>query len=172
LGVGKARNSASGQFRLNGAGEKWQRERKVDEAKTTKTRRTTTIGHFPAEAVRPFLPSATTTIPSFRAGTNVSSPQSLFHAHPVLAALICLVVTVLILATLIGNCMVCLAIILVRKLKQQPANLLLVSLAVADFRSYALGLTIIVQCLRLFQCGPAGDANRARQHHRGPMASR
>jgi hypothetical protein len=29
--------------------------------------------------------------------------------------------------------MVCLAVCLVRKLKQQPANLLLVSLAVADF---------------------------------------
>jgi hypothetical protein len=39
----------------------------------------------------------------------------------------------MIVCTLIGNLMLCLAVYLVRKLKQQPANLLLVSLAVADF---------------------------------------
>lgn len=60
--------------------------------------------------------------------------SSLFRTHPILAVLLCLLVTVLILATLIGNSMVCLAVVLVRKLKQQPANLLIVSLAVADFR--------------------------------------
>ncbi|CAJ0585451.1 unnamed protein product, partial [Mesorhabditis spiculigera] len=38
----------------------------------------------------------------------------------------------MIMATLVGNAMVCLAVLLVRKLRQ-PANLLLVSLAVADF---------------------------------------
>jgi formate/nitrite transporter FocA (FNT family) len=39
----------------------------------------------------------------------------------------------MIVCTLIGNAMVCLAVFSVRRLKNQPANLLLVSLAVADF---------------------------------------
>jgi hypothetical protein len=42
-------------------------------------------------------------------------------------------VTILIVITLVGNLMVCFAISLVRRLKSQPANLLLVSLALADF---------------------------------------
>uniref|UniRef100_A0A914Y735 G-protein coupled receptors family 1 profile domain-containing protein n=1 Tax=Panagrolaimus superbus TaxID=310955 RepID=A0A914Y735_9BILA len=62
---------------------------------------------------------------SFFAGT-------LFNDHPMIAFLICFIVSLLILATLIGNAMVCLAIFMVRKLKSQPANLLLISLAMAD----------------------------------------
>lgn len=62
-----------------------------------------------------------------------STDPSLFKTHPFLASVICIIVTLMIVCTLIGNAMVCLAICLVRKLKQQPANLLLTSLAVADF---------------------------------------
>ncbi|KAI6176732.1 5-hydroxytryptamine receptor 1 [Aphelenchoides bicaudatus] len=62
-----------------------------------------------------------------------TSTSSLFDQHPFLTTFICVLVTLMILCTLIGNAMVCLAICLVRKLKQQPANLLLASLAVADF---------------------------------------
>uniref|UniRef100_A0A7E4W9Q2 G_PROTEIN_RECEP_F1_2 domain-containing protein n=1 Tax=Panagrellus redivivus TaxID=6233 RepID=A0A7E4W9Q2_PANRE len=58
---------------------------------------------------------------------------SLFDDHPVIAVIIIFLVSLLILATIIGNAMVCLAVLMVRKLKQQPANLLLISLAVADF---------------------------------------
>uniref|UniRef100_A0A183BS20 G_PROTEIN_RECEP_F1_2 domain-containing protein n=1 Tax=Globodera pallida TaxID=36090 RepID=A0A183BS20_GLOPA len=58
---------------------------------------------------------------------------SLFHSRPMVALLITALVFVLIVATVLGNLMVCVAIALVRKLKAQPANLLLVSLAVADF---------------------------------------
>ncbi|KAI1717538.1 7 transmembrane receptor (rhodopsin family) domain-containing protein [Ditylenchus destructor] len=57
---------------------------------------------------------------------------SLFVTHPIVAVLICILVIVLIVATVVGNCMVCLAVLMVRKLKSQPANLLLISLAVAD----------------------------------------
>lgn len=68
---------------------------------------------------------------------NGSSPpppsSSLLSTHPPLAALLGLLVLGMILCTLVGNCMVCLAVVLVRKLKAQPSNLLLVSLAVADF---------------------------------------
>uniref|UniRef100_A0A914VVI1 G-protein coupled receptors family 1 profile domain-containing protein n=1 Tax=Plectus sambesii TaxID=2011161 RepID=A0A914VVI1_9BILA len=46
--------------------------------------------------------------------------------------LLAVVVSVMIAGTLIGNVLVCLAVLLVRKLRQ-PANYLLVSLAVADF---------------------------------------
>uniref|UniRef100_A0A914DTQ3 G-protein coupled receptors family 1 profile domain-containing protein n=1 Tax=Acrobeloides nanus TaxID=290746 RepID=A0A914DTQ3_9BILA len=59
--------------------------------------------------------------------------SSLFRTHPISAIILCLFVILLILATLIGNAMVCLAVLMVRKLKQQPANLLIVSLAIADF---------------------------------------
>jgi len=78
---------------------------------------------------------------------NVQQPalfSSLFRTHPVLAVLLCLLVTVLILATLIGNSMVCLAVVLVRKLKHQPANLLIVSLAVAAFRFQPLLLDSVL----------------------------
>lgn len=61
-----------------------------------------------------------------------SSSTSLFVRHPLWAVLMCIFVTALIFATVVGNCMVCFAVLMVRKLKQQPVNLLLVSLAVAD----------------------------------------
>lgn len=48
-------------------------------------------------------------------------------------AIICLLIGVMIVATLVGNSLVIMAVLLVRKLKIQPANYLLVSLAVADF---------------------------------------
>ena len=48
----------------------------------------------------------------------------LFVTHPWLAMLICVLVTLMIIATLVGNALVCAAVGLVRKLKQQPANLL------------------------------------------------
>ncbi|KAH7693318.1 Serotonin/octopamine receptor family protein 7 a [Aphelenchoides avenae] len=56
----------------------------------------------------------------------------------------CFLVTAMIIATVVGNAMVCLAVLLVRKLKQQPANLLLVSLAVADF---CVGLLVMPPAL-------------------------
>ncbi|VDK30917.1 unnamed protein product [Gongylonema pulchrum] len=49
------------------------------------------------------------------------------------AAVLCLLVGMMIVATLVGNSLVILAVLLVRSLKTQPANYLLVSLAVADF---------------------------------------
>ncbi|KAI6214821.1 G-PROTEIN-RECEP-F1-2 domain-containing protein [Aphelenchoides besseyi] len=58
---------------------------------------------------------------------------SLFITHPVFASVLCLFVTAMVVCTLLGNLMVCLAVCFVRKLKQQPANLLLVSLGIADF---------------------------------------
>ncbi|EFO12604.2 hypothetical protein LOAG_15929 [Loa loa] len=48
-------------------------------------------------------------------------------------AIICLLIGVMIVATLVGNSLVIMAVLLVRKLKIQPANYLFVSLAVADF---------------------------------------
>uniref|UniRef100_A0A0K0ESG9 G_PROTEIN_RECEP_F1_2 domain-containing protein n=1 Tax=Strongyloides stercoralis TaxID=6248 RepID=A0A0K0ESG9_STRER len=51
---------------------------------------------------------------------------------PFIAAIMCIVVSIIIVVTLIGNLMVCLAVFMVRKLKQPP-NFLLVNLAVADF---------------------------------------
>lgn len=64
-----------------------------------------------------------------------------------LMILLCFFVSLLILATIIGNAMVCLAILLVRKLKQQPANLLLISLAMADF---SVGLIVMPMALIYF----------------------
>uniref|UniRef100_A0A0K0EXV3 5-hydroxytryptamine receptor 1 (inferred by orthology to a D. melanogaster protein) n=1 Tax=Strongyloides venezuelensis TaxID=75913 RepID=A0A0K0EXV3_STRVS len=51
---------------------------------------------------------------------------------PFIVAIICIVVSIIIVVTLIGNLMLCLAVFMVRKLKQPP-NFLLVNLAVADF---------------------------------------
>lgn len=48
-------------------------------------------------------------------------------------AIICLLIGMMIVATLVGNSLVIMAVLLVRKLKTQPANYLFVSLAVADF---------------------------------------
>ncbi len=50
-----------------------------------------------------------------------------------------LAIALMIVATLIGNALVCLAVLLVRKLKQPP-NILLVSLAIADF---SVGLLVM-----------------------------
>ncbi|XGW22603.1 hypothetical protein V3C99_005095 [Haemonchus contortus] len=49
-----------------------------------------------------------------------------------LKALLALIVLVIIVVTIVGNALVCLAVVLVRKLKH-PANFLIVSLAIADF---------------------------------------
>nr|CRZ23832.1 BMA-SER-7 [Brugia malayi] len=48
-------------------------------------------------------------------------------------AIICLLIGMIIVATLVGNSLVIMAVLLVRKLKIQPANYLFVSMAVADF---------------------------------------
>lgn len=53
--------------------------------------------------------------------------------------LICFAASLMIIATLIGNALIMLAVLLVRKLKQ-PANFLLVSLAFADF---CVGLVVM-----------------------------
>jgi Na+/alanine symporter len=55
-----------------------------------------------------------------------------WHFGDIGQGLLAVVVSVMIVSTLIGNVLVCLAVLLVRKLRQ-PANYLLVSLAVADF---------------------------------------
>uniref|UniRef100_A0AC34QVW5 G-protein coupled receptors family 1 profile domain-containing protein n=1 Tax=Panagrolaimus sp. JU765 TaxID=591449 RepID=A0AC34QVW5_9BILA len=72
--------------------------------------------------------------------TDLINDESYFLQNPVIAAFFCVFVSLLILATIVGNAMVCLAIFMVRKLKQQPANLLLISLAVADF---SVGLLVM-----------------------------
>lgn len=48
------------------------------------------------------------------------------------AVFICIITVTMIIATLVGNALVIIAVLIVRKLKQ-PCNLLLVSLAVSDF---------------------------------------
>ncbi|CAD5215780.1 unnamed protein product [Bursaphelenchus okinawaensis] len=85
-----------------------------------------------------FLPASTTTAINRHVLMNSTllyeeESSNLLHTHPFAATVICLLVVCMIISTLIGNTMVCLAVVLVRKLKAQPANLLLVSLAVADF---------------------------------------
>ncbi|TMS36230.1 hypothetical protein L596_003445 [Steinernema carpocapsae] len=64
---------------------------------------------------------------------------TLFDRHPFPTLLIVVLVTIMIGITLVGNLMVCASVFLVRKLRHQPANFLLVSLAVAD-----LGVAIFV----------------------------
>lgn len=59
--------------------------------------------------------------------------NSLFYSHPIFAIFISILIFILIVITILGNLGVCAAILLVRKLKAQPANLLLISLALADF---------------------------------------
>lgn len=49
-----------------------------------------------------------------------------------LKTVVAAVVLAMIAVTIVGNALVCLAVVLVRKLKQ-PANFLIVSLAIADF---------------------------------------
>uniref|UniRef100_A0A914IDD3 G-protein coupled receptors family 1 profile domain-containing protein n=1 Tax=Globodera rostochiensis TaxID=31243 RepID=A0A914IDD3_GLORO len=78
-------------------------------------------------------PSVSTTTAADLAPIRTGPSTSLFHSRPMVALLITALVFVLIVATVLGNLMVCVAIALVRKLKAQPANLLLVSLAFADF---------------------------------------
>ncbi|KAL3103890.1 hypothetical protein niasHT_022405 [Heterodera trifolii] len=81
------------------------------------------------------LPPSPSSVPLFASSpfAVLPPPISLFSSRPLAALLISALVIVLIVATVLGNLMVCVAIALVRKLKAQPANLLLVSLAVADF---------------------------------------
>jgi len=74
-----------------------------------------------------------------------SRNSSLFYSHPIIAILISLLIFLLILITIIGNLGVCAAILLVRKLKAQPANLLLISLALADFCKF-----LILQIVKYF----------------------
>lgn len=66
--------------------------------------------------------------------------HSLYKTHSIVLTLICFLVVMFICVTIIGNLMVCITIFMVRKLKQQPANLLLVSLAMADF---SVGLLVM-----------------------------
>uniref|UniRef100_A0A1I7YNH2 G_PROTEIN_RECEP_F1_2 domain-containing protein n=1 Tax=Steinernema glaseri TaxID=37863 RepID=A0A1I7YNH2_9BILA len=74
--------------------------------------------------------------------TTLPAPNldvTMFDRHPILTSIIVAFVMMMIVSTLIGNSLVCLAVFHVRKLKQQPANFLLVSLAVAD-----LGVALFV----------------------------
>lgn len=59
-------------------------------------------------------------------------------------AILCILTGAMIVATLVGNSLVILAVLLVRKLKTHPANYLLVSLAVADF---CVGLLVMPTAL-------------------------
>ncbi|VDM74522.1 unnamed protein product [Strongylus vulgaris] len=62
-----------------------------------------------------------------------SAPHiSSYSSSVLLKALLAIFVLVMIIVTVVGNALVCLAVILVRKL-QQPANFLIISLAIADF---------------------------------------
>uniref|UniRef100_A0A8R1TST6 G_PROTEIN_RECEP_F1_2 domain-containing protein n=1 Tax=Onchocerca volvulus TaxID=6282 RepID=A0A8R1TST6_ONCVO len=66
---------------------------------------------------------------SFDGTTTVSNSFD----EAVTVAIICLLIGLMIGATLVGNSLVIMAVLFVRKLKIQPANYLFVSLAVADF---------------------------------------
>ncbi|VDM41311.1 unnamed protein product [Toxocara canis] len=80
------------------------------------------------------------TFPDFLSDSH--APSVLFGSEQhslVPLLLICLAISLMILATLIGNALIMLAVLLVRKLKQ-PANFLLVSLAFADF---CVGLVVM-----------------------------
>ncbi|WKY16027.1 hypothetical protein Q1695_001031 [Nippostrongylus brasiliensis] len=81
------------------------------------------------------LPSSSSS--SSSAAAAAASPAAHLAAaanetSPILKTLLTVVVLVMIIVTTVGNALVCLAVILVRKLKQ-PANFLIVSLAIADF---------------------------------------
>lgn len=62
---------------------------------------------------------------------NITASNSFNKAATV--AIICLLIGAMIVATLVGNSLIIMAVLLVRKLKIQPANYLFVSLAIADF---------------------------------------
>ncbi|KAJ1352139.1 hypothetical protein KIN20_008339 [Parelaphostrongylus tenuis] len=61
-----------------------------------------------------------------------SATPSSYSTLVFLKTLLVIVVLIVIIVTIVGNALVCLAVLLVRKLKQ-PANFLIVSLAIADF---------------------------------------
>ncbi|VDN03414.1 unnamed protein product [Thelazia callipaeda] len=74
---------------------------------------------------------ASSIISGFNNVHTISKLESLKHIA--IIAIICLLIGVMIVATLIGNSLIIMAVLLVRKMKSQPSNYLLVSLAVADF---------------------------------------
>uniref|UniRef100_A0A915PPK7 G-protein coupled receptors family 1 profile domain-containing protein n=1 Tax=Setaria digitata TaxID=48799 RepID=A0A915PPK7_9BILA len=90
---------------------------KMTAATTTMTTITTTV--------------TTAVVSSFNNLDEITVSSSLDRAAT--TTIICLLIGVMIAATLVGNSLVIMAVLLVRKLKIQPANYLLVSLAVADF---------------------------------------
>ncbi|VDM54606.1 unnamed protein product [Angiostrongylus costaricensis] len=61
-----------------------------------------------------------------------SATQTYYSTLVFLKTLLAFVVLIVIIVTIVGNALVCLAVVLVRKLKQ-PANFLILSLAIADF---------------------------------------
>uniref|UniRef100_A0A0K0D7J7 G_PROTEIN_RECEP_F1_2 domain-containing protein n=1 Tax=Angiostrongylus cantonensis TaxID=6313 RepID=A0A0K0D7J7_ANGCA len=61
-----------------------------------------------------------------------SATQAYYSTLVFLKTLLAVVVLTVIIVTIVGNALVCLAVVLVRKLKQ-PANFLILSLAIADF---------------------------------------
>ncbi|VDK82443.1 unnamed protein product [Litomosoides sigmodontis] len=81
-----------------------------------------------------------TTVTAAAAAAVISGANSLDNAtasnsfdRAATVAIICLLIGAMIVATLVGNSLVIMAVLSVRKLKMQPANYLFVSLAVADF---------------------------------------
>uniref|UniRef100_A0A0R3RSZ3 G_PROTEIN_RECEP_F1_2 domain-containing protein n=1 Tax=Elaeophora elaphi TaxID=1147741 RepID=A0A0R3RSZ3_9BILA len=90
---------------------------KITAARTTMTTVTTTVT---AEVIN-----------SLNSVDDITVSSSFDKAATV--AIICLLIGAMIVATLVGNSLLIMAVLLVRKLKIQPANYLFVSLAVADF---------------------------------------
>lgn len=74
--------------------------------------------------------SVTSAVPTNDSGANSSGPPGPFY-KPWEQALVTTVLVLLILGTIVGNCLVCIAVGIVKKL-QTPSNLLILSLAVSD----------------------------------------
>ncbi|VDO19108.1 unnamed protein product [Heligmosomoides polygyrus] len=70
--------------------------------------------------------------PPLQSATHASSKSPVYSSSMLLKTVVAAVVLAMIAVTIVGNALVCLAVVLVRKLKQ-PANFLIVSLAIADF---------------------------------------
>ncbi|KHJ99948.1 7 transmembrane receptor [Oesophagostomum dentatum] len=66
------------------------------------------------------------------AAASPAQPDAANSSSALLKVSLAMLVLVMIIVTVVGNALVCLAVVLVRKL-QQPANFLIVSLAIADF---------------------------------------
>lgn len=73
----------------------------------------------------------TAVISNLNSSGDTTVPDSFDKAAT--TAIICLLIGSIIIAILVGNSLVIMAVLLVRKLKIQPGNYLFVSLAIADF---------------------------------------